>query len=276
MKKIPPRLLILIAIVLSLLAAFLAYKMMAKKKPTTTVAVEKNIPIVLAKANIAPETIIKEEMLKVVNVPKEAAQPDTFRDVKSVVGRKTVQAINAGDQLTRRRFSAMPNTGLQVSIPKDKRAVTIPIDEVSSVAGFVKPGQYVDVINVVGAGKGIPTTGKMILQNVLVLGTGARDMSSAGSTKAEKFPNVTLAVDPRDAVKLRVAQQEGGKISLALRPLKPEEDEVMGTLVVGSGAAYMPKPATPPITPQCQKRSQGLLLLEELAWVPHRLPQSKL
>lgn len=255
MKKMPPRLLIIIAVVLALVAAGLTYSMLKKKPEAKPVA--KTVPVVVAKQQIGADTEIKQEMLHVVELPKEIAQGDAYRSIKDVVGKKTVQPISAGDQLTRRRFSAVPNSGMQISIPKDKRAVTIPVDEISSIAGFVKPGQYVDVINVVAKNGKTPTMGKMILQNVLILGTGQRDMSTAGSSRAEKVSTVTLAVDPRDAVKLRVAQQEGGRISLALRPLKPEEDQVMGTLVVGSGAtmsgvnqASAPAPAMPkqPVT----------------------------
>lgn len=255
MKKMPPRLLIIIAVVLALVAAGLTYSMLKKKQPEVKAPVAKTFPVVVAKQQIAAETEIKKEMLHVVALPKEVAQGDAYRDIKDVVGKKTVQAIMAGDQVTRRRFSAAPNSGMQISIPKDKRAVTIPVDEISSIAGFVKPGQYVDVINVVAKSGKNPTVGKMILQNVLVLGTGQRDMSNAGSGKAEKVGTVTLAVDPRDAVKLRVAQQEGGRISLALRPLKPEEDEVMGTLVVGSGAdmsGLSQKSAPTTVVPQKQ------------------------
>lgn len=239
MKKIPPRLLIIVALVLSILAAFLTYSMLSKSVKSQK-SQEITVSVVIAKDTIGQETVIKEDMLKLVELPKSAVQADAYKDIKEVVGKKTRQSINAGDQLTRRRFTVVPNSGLQVSIPKDKRAVTIAVDEVSSIAGFVKPGQYVDIINVVGRGNNMPTMGKMILQNVLVLGTGQRDISMSGSNKAEKISTVTLAVDPRDAVKLRVAQQEGGKISLALRPLKPEEEEVMGSLVIGSGAAQVP------------------------------------
>lgn len=235
MKKIPPRLLIIVAVLLALLAAGLVYSMISKNKPKPAPS-STTISVVVAKSQIGPDTEIKEEMVKIVQLPKEIAQADAYRTTKDVVGKKTMQPISSGDQLTRRRFSVAPNSGMQISIPKDKRAVTIPVDEISSIAGFVKPGQYVDVINVVSKTSNSPTIGKMILQNVLVLGTGQRDMSSAGSSKAEPVKTVTLAVDPRDAVKLRVAQQEGGRISLALRPLKPEEEQVMGTLVVGSGA----------------------------------------
>lgn len=239
MKRIPPRLLMIVAGILSLVAAALVYSILSKNKPqpaSAPVAKPTTAKVVIATQQIAADTVIKEEMLRVVDMPLVAAQGDAYKSAKEVVGQKTVQPIMAGDQLTRRRFSAMQNSGMQISIPKDKRAVTIPVDEISSIAGFVKPGQYVDVINVNAKSGNIPTVGKMILQNVLVLGTGQRDMSNAGSGKAEKIGTVTLAVDPRDAVKLRVAQQEGGKISLALRPLKPEEEEVSGTLVVGSGA----------------------------------------
>ena len=118
------------------------------------------------------------------------------------------------------------------TIPNDKRAVTITVDDVSGVAGFIAPGSYVDVLNVDGDGKDRRVSGSLLLQNVLVLAVGSTDITSDKVKKNENVKTVTLALDPREAVELRVAQSEG-RITLMLRPQKPTDKEIVGTTVYG-------------------------------------------
>ena len=81
----------------------------------------------------------------------------------------------------------------------------------------------------------MPSVGRLVLQNVLVLAVGSTDMNSANSSKKnEQARTITLALDPREAVQLRMAQQEG-KVSFMLRPAKPTEEEFYGATVVGGG-----------------------------------------
>ena len=82
-----------------------------------------------------------------------------------------------------------------------------------------------------------------MLQNVLVLAVGSTDMKSANSSKKnEQARTITLALDPREAVQLRMAQQEG-KVSFMLRPAKPTEEEFYGATVVGGGGMAPAAPA---------------------------------
>ena len=83
-----------------------------------------------------------------------------------------------------------------------------------------------------------------MLQNVLVLAVGSTDMKSANSSKKnEQARTITLALDPREAVQLRMAQQEG-KVSFMLRPNNPTEEEFYGATVVGGGGMQQ-MPAAP-------------------------------
>ena len=88
----------------------------------------------------------------------------------------------------------------------------------------------------------MPAIGKLVLQNVLVLAVGNTDMNSAASAKKNEPARLfTLALDPREAIQLRMAQQEG-KISFLLRPSKPSEEEFYGATVIGGGG-LRPAPA---------------------------------
>ena len=89
----------------------------------------------------------------------------------------------------------------------------------------------------------MPSVGRLVLQNVLVLAVGSTDMKSANSSKKnEQARTITLALDPREAVQLRMVQQEG-KVSFILRPNNPTEEEFYGATVVGSGGMPRMAPA---------------------------------
>ena len=154
--------------------------------------------------------------------------------------------MNSGDQITRKRLNGNgASSSFIKTIPKDKRAVTVNVDDISGVAGFIRPSSFVDVVSIQGQSNGIPPIGRLVLQNVLVLAVGTTDMNSANSSKKnEPARTITLALDPREAVTLRVAQQEG-KISFILRPAKPSEEEFYGATVVGGGALRQAVQAAP-------------------------------
>ena len=91
----------------------------------------------------------------------------------------------------------------------------------------------------------MPAIGRLILQKVLVLAVGSTDMNSANSNKKnEQARTITLALDPREAVQLRMAQQEG-RVSFMLRPAKPTEEEFYGATVVGGVGLPAAAPTAP-------------------------------
>lgn len=161
---------------------------------------------------------------------------------EDAVGKTIRMPVNSGDQITRKRLNGNGLSNAFVnSIPKDKRAVTFSVDDISGVAGFIRPATHIDVVAIQAPNNGMPSVGRLVLQNVLVLAVGSTDMNSANSSKKnEQARTITLALDPREAVQLRMAQQEG-KVSFMLRPNNPTEEEFYGATVVGSGA--MPRPA---------------------------------
>jgi pilus assembly protein CpaB len=128
------------------------------------------------------------------------------------------------------------------------RAMSVKVDEVIGVAGFVVPGTRVDlVVTLRGSGQAQESMSRTVVSNVLVLTAGTKfDQEQAKDGKAVPSSVVTLAVSPSDAERVALASSEG-KISLALRnPLDVTPTETVGVHVaalrLGTGSAPQPEP----------------------------------
>ena len=226
MRKLSPRVLLILALTLSIICGMMIYSFLSKNDKSDA----NKTAVVVAAMDIAPGTEMTAEMLRLELIPNELVQQGAMRKVNDAVGKRLKMPANAGDQITQKRLNAVGTMGSFIgTIPNDKRAVTITVDDVSGVAGFIAPGSYVDVLNVDGDGKDRRVSGKLLLQNVLVLAVGSTDITN------ESVKTVTLALNPREAVELRVAQSEG-RITLMLRPQKPTDKEIVGTTVYGKAS----------------------------------------
>lgn len=242
MKKISPRVLLIVALTLSILCGMMIYSFLQKNDKE----VADKTPVVVAAMDIAPGTEMTAEMVRLEMMPKELVQPGAMHVVKDAVGKRLRMGVNSGDQITSKRLNAVGNASSFVgTIPNDKRAVTINVDDVSGVAGFITPGCNIDILTVEGDGKNAASVGKLLLQDVLVLAVGSTDMTSDNGKKVENAKTITLALDPREAVELRVAQQEG-KITMALRPAKPTDKTYVGATVYGKKQVQNTAPAQAP------------------------------
>ena len=229
MRKLSPRALLIIALTLSILCGIMIYSFLSKNDNTDA----NKTAVVVAAMDIAPGTEMTAEMLRLELVPNELVQQGAMHKVEEAVGKRLKMPANTGDQITQKRLNAVGAMDSFIgTIPNDKRAVTITVDDVSGVAGFIAPASYVDVLSVDGDGKDKRTVGKLLLQNVMVLAVGTTDITSDSVKKNENVKTVTLALEPREAVELRVAQTEG-RITLMLRPQKPTDSEIVGSTVYG-------------------------------------------
>lgn len=224
MKKLSPKILLLIAGVLSILSALLVYYFLSSaEKPNK---IMKNI--IVANVDIEAGKKITADMLKPMELPTEAIQEDAIVDLDSLVGRYAKSTIYKGEQITEKRLNTPINTNSFImSIPDDKRAITIKVDDIDTIAGFLRPGSYVDVVSVEDVDNKY-TSGKLLFQNILVLAVGKTNIISDDINNQDASAgNVTLALSADDAVRLRVAQQLG-HISLMLRPVNPKNNYVLG------------------------------------------------
>lgn len=224
MARLSTKTLLLIAIGLSFITSLLVYNYLQGTAPTKREAGEH---VVVAVQDIPPRTIITPEMVKMVQVPPELVTPGAIQDINSVVGLMPRVHIIAGEQIVERRLVIKGKTlGFTGEIPSDKRAVTIAVNEISGVAGFVKPGDYVDLLVTFDKGSAGDNLGSIILQNVLVLAVNQNDEAEETNSNAKdnkdnkeagKAGSVTVAVNPTEAARLALAEDKG-KIKLALRP----------------------------------------------------------
>jgi pilus assembly protein CpaB len=130
------------------------------------------------------------------------------------------------------------------------RAMSVRVNEVVSVAGFVQPGTRVDVLLTGNPSNGGEQQTTTVLENVLVLASGQQlDRDSAG--RAQTTPVITLAVSPDDAQRLTLASNEG-RIQLALR--NPTDTKQGDLNAVGASALYR-RGAAPPPPPVVTKRA---------------------
>lgn len=229
------------------------------------------IHVVVAKQDIAPKTIIKESMVEVREVPASMVSDDAVREVSDIINKPAKVEILKDDIIsTRKVLMDITMAGFTGDIPPECRAISIAITDVTGVAGFAKPGDYVDVMLIAKGEEKM--TGRIVLQDVLLLainktveqkqkavGDGSSgdtkktgdsadsknqsDKNSADAAKDEAISDLataTLALLPEDALKLITEAQEG-TLYLALRPYKPRDKFTTDTRYIHYSTTKTPK-----------------------------------
>jgi len=169
--------------------------------------------VVVAARNLMPGQKLEEQDLRMVRYPGDFLPPDVLHAQAGAVGRWTGVPLVQGDFVTASKLS--DEGGLPSLIPVGMRAAPVSVNDVVSVAGFVKPGTLVDVL-VTGQA---PDSHKLqtitVLQNVRVVAAGTQ-LQHTASNETREAHVVTLLVSPEDAEKLTLATQEG-RIQLIIR-----------------------------------------------------------
>jgi pilus assembly protein CpaB len=219
-----------LAMILAVGAAWLAQRWISGQKPEQ--ASIATAPVVLARADMPVAATLSELQLDVVEWPRELVPKGAIGNKKDVVGRVLRRPLAAGEPvLEMALFDAGVAGGLGAVISPEHRAVSVKVDSVIGVAGFVKPGSRVDVLATlrrVDRDKALPYA-KVILQDVRVLAIDQR-LEEARDGQAQQINVVTLEVDPVQAEHLIYAAHEG-RLQLALRT--PGDDQVVATRSVG-------------------------------------------
>ena len=193
----------------------------AEVVPDKAAAVEM-VKVVVAKQNIPVRTRIQESMLQVKELPATAVPEGAIKDFSAILNEPARVSIFAGDVLTQQKlFGERSDEGFLGTIPPDCRAVSISVNNITGVAGFAKPGDYVDLLLV--ENDNYSATTNILLQNVPLLSIN-QSMSSSTADGSEAINNPTIAtfaLRPADALKL-VSAAKMGEIYLMLRPFKPQ------------------------------------------------------
>ena len=211
--------------------------------------------VLVARKALPVGTIIDAESLAYQAWPKELVQnayytegaPDA--DMTKLLGTVVRNPITAGQPVTRGALVGPNDRGfLAAALGPGMRAITVPVSNTSGVAGFIFPGDRVDMVltqNVAGGGDGPPLkVSETIIRNLRVLATDQRvdSKDEEGKTVVRTFSTVTLEVTPRIAEKITVAQSVGS-LSLALRSIADNAAEL--ERAVAAGDVQVPEGASP-------------------------------
>lgn len=221
----------LIAVAAALVTSFLIYLYLSGIDSTSNTAKTKIAYV--AKEDIPAKVVITDKMIEPVKVPLDITLPIGVSDKNEIIGKMTKERIVKGEPILIERLLSEKMTTMPYIIPKDKRAITIAVNEVSQVSTFLTPGDFVDVIatyeekdkELGGKKLHYPRYTKVLLQNVLVLGVGG-SMEELRKPTSELPTSVTLAISLVDAEKL-ILTEESGTLRLVLRPAL--DDKIINT-----------------------------------------------
>ena len=175
-------------------------------------------PVVIASKEIPAGTKLTEEFLTIKQFPTQTTPKDYPSSIETLKGRLVKSTLNIDEVITETRLVGKENAGLPLIIPPGQRAITIRVNEVVGVGGFINPGDHVDVVSILKDNQN-HTFSKTILQNVLVLAVGDKilDLNAISDFKPKIVSQVTLALNVEDSEKVSLAGQVG-QLQLSLRP----------------------------------------------------------
>ncbi len=173
--------------------------------------------IIIATTDIPIGTQIGDQLIKVEKYPKRLLPEKAMVRIDEVRGRVAVSNIAARTPILDSQLAGVGSLpGLSGITPSGMRGVSVRVDEASSVAGFVAPGAYVDVIAIMQPQlDGAKQVSKVILQKVRVL-AGGQKTQTTNDGKPVLVNTVTLEVTPNQAEKLKLAESEG-RLQLSIR-----------------------------------------------------------
>jgi pilus assembly protein CpaB len=210
-----------VAVLIAAVASYALYSYLKgqEKKVSEAVATER---VVVAATEIPLGTTINITQVKTTPWPKTDLPQGSFSGTGQVIGRTTTRTILSSDAVTEAKL--MPKEGpvgiMTYKIPEGHRAMTVGVDQVAGVAGFINPGDIVDVVLTVTPPGSNQSLSKIVLQNVPVLAIGQIVEQKEG--KPVNVPTVTVDVTPEDAERLAIASTQG-RLQLVLRRLGDKE-----------------------------------------------------
>jgi pilus assembly protein CpaB len=232
-----------------LLAGYVAL-VYVSSEPTALEAATPSRTMVVAARDLPAGTIVRREDVATIEWPG-AALPEGFAvQAGDVVGRGLIVEVRENEPMLDWKLAEKEaGGGLTITIPEGMRAISVEVDEVVGVAGFVLPGTRVDVLVTVMPGTDrTQITTRIILQNVRALAADQRYQQDIEG-EPQYVTVVTLLVTPEQAEELTLAATEG-RIQLALRnTLDSEEVETEGRRITSlvAGGRRAPRPMAAPV-----------------------------
>ena len=212
-----------LALTLGAFVSLFVYKNLQGRGPST---IEAGADVIVAADDIQVGARVEEHDVHIAKFPASGLPAGAYSKRSQVMGRGVIIPISRGEFILPSKLAPEnAGSGLPSLIPPGMRAVSVRVNEVVSVAGFVGPGTRVDVLltgTPNGSSESQTTT---VLQNVAVIASG-HTLERSATGEAQNTPVITLLASPEDAERLTLASDQG-KIQLSLRnPLDTHQDPV--------------------------------------------------
>jgi pilus assembly protein CpaB len=235
---------LLVAIVIAFGLSTFVYK---KFQQVSTAKPVQTGHIVVAASPLQLGTRVDANNLRLISWPADEPVAGMFTRIEDCANRALITPVAANEPILDSKLAPKESgAGLPATIPQGMRALSVAVNDVVGVAGFVMPGTMVDVLvtGKVGGSSGTEqSVTRTILENIRVLAAGQK-IEQDREGKPQTVPVITLLVSPEDAGKLAMASTEG-KIQLALRNTvdtkKVDPPSVMEAALFSGGAAPPPK-----------------------------------
>jgi pilus assembly protein CpaB len=231
---------LVVAVLMASIAAYGVY-LAEKSRPVKEVEVAR-IQAVVATHALSVGTLVTKDDLKLVPWPAASPVPGSFTEVEKALNRGVIIAVSENEPLTESKLAPIgAGAGLTPTITEGMRALSVKVNEVIGVAGFVIPGTRVDVLVTVKRPDGTSQS-RVVLSNVQVLTAGTRYDQERATKEGKPIPTsvVTLLLTPEDAEKMTLSSEEG-RVMLALRnPLDTAPTKTDGarmTALLGEASA---------------------------------------
>jgi pilus assembly protein CpaB len=201
----------------AVLAAIVVFSAIRKRESEVQRAIAHTVEVVVAANDIPVGAKLDPTSVKLIRWARDSVPQGAFTDPQAVAGSFAKSEFVANEPVVANKlFMGQMTSGVMpLLIPAGMRAMSMPVDEVSDIAGFVEPHTRVDIlVAVAGTGPGEPSFSRIVLQNIEVLAV-AQEIEHV-KDQPEVVKVVTLLVSPPDAEKLTLASREG-LLRLAMR-----------------------------------------------------------
>lgn len=226
-------LMLTLALMLALLAAWVANQWIKGREVSAQA-----VPVVVAAVEVPFGVKLEEAHVRLISWPEKTAPAGSFPSKDKVIGRITMNKFYPDEIITEKRISEhLGGSTLSAMISKESRALSVRVDDVVGVAGFILPGNKIDVLATKMDRMANKATTRTLLQNIKVLAVDQE--ASQEKEKPAIVRAVTLELTPEQAEVIVQAMQEG-KIQLTLR--NPLDDSVEAAPAPVKVAEVRPKP----------------------------------
>ena len=196
--------------------------------------------VVVAKSELPAGSMITSDTVSVREIPLEWAQsgavkPENFESIENATLK---EPMGKGEMVMWSMVEKVGDQAVSAVVVKGRRAVTVPVDEISSLSGMLQPGDLIDLV--VTVNNGDQAISFPLLQQVRVIATGSRMRAITEEDGGAQYSTITVDVTPEEARKI-IAARDGGQLTAMLR--NPGDRQPIGAYRLGMNDLLGSSPA---------------------------------